>query len=87
MRTNKLKRHIRGIEGFEGELTPKIIDIVKGIKSVLIMPENYIKDETVFTGQTQNDRFWKIVIFEQVLNKDSIETKNKLKELILKANN
>jgi DNA polymerase III alpha subunit (gram-positive type) len=38
---NKLKDIFAEIEGFEGELTPKIIDsIVKGIKSVLIMPEN-----------------------------------------------
>jgi hypothetical protein len=54
-----LKRHIRGIEGFEGELTPKIIDsIVKGIKKRFdSCRKTYIKkDETVLVIWTNKDK-------------------------------
>jgi DNA polymerase-3 subunit epsilon len=90
---NKLKDIFAEIEGFEGELTPKIIDrYCQGDqKRFDYAGKTYIKDETVFWSFGQHKD--KPVLEDRgylnwVLNKDfPIETKNKLKELILKANN
>jgi hypothetical protein len=72
-------------------LTPKIIDrLSRGSKAFWLCRKTFIKDETVFghLDNTKTNRFWKIVIFELgVEQRFPIETKNKLKELILKANN